>query len=103
MPPYTSELDAATVDVNNQIVEETVKNAASLGCPVLVHAEDYESCACGIKTAKEKHKDGLSAWSESRSPEFEAKAIKTRITSYNVCYTKLLRIWNKIAIREFFH
>ena len=77
MPPYTSELDAATVDVNNQIVEETVKNAASLGCPVLVHAEDYESCACGIKTAKEKHKDGLSAWSESRSPEFEAKAIKT--------------------------
>ena len=77
MPPYTSELDAATVDVNNQIVEETVKNAAALGCPVLVHAEDYESCACGIKTAKEKHKDGLSAWSESRSPEFEAKAIKT--------------------------
>ncbi len=77
MPPYTSELDAATVDVNNQIVEETVKNAASLGCPVLVHAEDYESCACGIKTAKEKHKDGLSAWSESRSPEFEVKAIKT--------------------------
>jgi dihydropyrimidinase len=77
MPPYTSELEAATVDVNNQIVEETVKNAASLGCPVLVHAEDYESCACGIKTAKEKNHDGLSAWSESRSPEYEAKAIKT--------------------------
>ena len=77
MRPYTSELEAVTVDVNNQIVEETVRNAASLGCPVLVHAEDYESCACGIKTAKEKHQDGLSAWSESRSPEFEAKAIKT--------------------------
>jgi len=77
MSPYTSELESANVDVNNQIVEETVKNAASLGCPVLVHAEDYESCACGIKTAKEKNSDGLSAWSESRSPEFEAKAIKT--------------------------
>ncbi len=77
MPPYTSELESAKVDVNNQIVEETVKKAASLRCPVLVHAEDYESCACGIKTAKEKHRDGLSAWSESRSPEFEAKAIKT--------------------------
>ncbi len=77
MSPYTSELESANVDVNNQIVEETVKNAASLGCPVLVHAEDYESCACGIKTAKEKNRDGLSAWSESRSPEFEAKAIKT--------------------------
>jgi dihydropyrimidinase len=77
MKPYSSELEPATVDVNDQIVEETVKNAASLGCPVLVHAEDYESCACGIKTAKEKNQDGLSAWSESRSPEFEAKAIKT--------------------------
>ena len=77
MQPYTSELESAKVDVNNQIVEETVKNAAMLGCPVLVHAEDYESCACGIKTAKEKNRDGLSAWSESRSPDFEAKAIKT--------------------------
>ncbi|MDH3501957.1 MAG: amidohydrolase family protein [Nitrosopumilus sp.] len=79
MPPYSSELIAAQVDVTNKIVKETVKKAASLGCPVLVHAEDYESCACGIKTAKEKKQDGLSAWSESRSPEFEAKAIK------NVC------------------
>ena len=77
MSPYTSELESANVNVTDQIVEETVKNAASLGCPVLVHAEDYESCACGIKTAKEKNYDGLSAWSDSRSPEFEAKAIKT--------------------------
>ena len=77
MPPYSSELVAAQVDVNDMIVEETVKKAATLGCPVLVHAEDYESCACGIKKAKEKKQDGLSAWSESRSPEFEAKAIKT--------------------------
>jgi dihydropyrimidinase len=77
MPPDSSELVAANVDVTNEIVEQTVKTAASLGCPVLVHAEDYESCGCGIKTAREKKQDGLSAWSESRSPEFEAKAIKT--------------------------
>ncbi|AJM91818.1 MULTISPECIES: amidohydrolase family protein [Nitrosopumilus] len=77
MPPNSSELVAANVDVTNEIVEQTVKTAASLGCPVLVHAEDYESCGCGIKTAREKKQDGLSAWSESRSPEFEAKAIKT--------------------------
>ena len=77
IPPYTTEFQSTTVDVNDQIVEETVKNAASLGCPVLVHAEDYESCGCGIKTAKEKNQDGLAAWSESRSPEFEAKAIQT--------------------------
>ncbi len=77
MQPYTSKLDSANVEINNQIVKETVKEAASLGCPVLVHAEDYESCACGIKTAKEKNRDGLPAWSESRSPEYEAKAIQT--------------------------
>ena len=77
MPPNSSELVAAEVNVTDEIVEQTVKTAASLGCPVLVHAEDYESCGCGIKTAKEKNQDGLSAWSESRSPEYEAKAIKT--------------------------
>ena len=77
IPPNSSQLVAAQVDVTDDIVEQTVKTAARLGCPVLVHAEDYESCGCGIKTAKEKKQDGLSAWSESRSPEFEAKAIRT--------------------------
>ncbi len=77
MPPNSSDLVAAKVDVTDELVKQTVKAAAELGCPVLVHAEDYESCGCGIKTAKEKHQDGLSAWSSSRSPEFEAKAIKT--------------------------
>lgn len=77
MPPYSTKLQDVKVNVNDSIVEKIVKTAASLKCPVLVHAEDYESCACGIKTAREKHKDGLSAWSESRAPESEAKAIKT--------------------------
>jgi len=77
MAPHSSTLEEAVVNVTDEIIEMTVKKAASIGCPVLVHAEDYESCACGIKTAKEKKQDGLSAWSESRSPEFEAKAIKT--------------------------
>lgn len=77
MAPYSTKLSEATVNVSDEIVEEIVKNAASLGCPVLVHAEDYQSCACGIKTAREKNRDGLPAWSESRSPDFEAKAIKT--------------------------
>ena len=77
MSPNSSNLVASKVDVTDELVEQTVKAAAKLGCPVLVHAEDYESCGCGIKTAREKHQDGLSAWSSSRSPEFEAKAIKT--------------------------
>jgi dihydropyrimidinase len=77
IPPYSSKLSEVVVDVNDKLVEETVKTAATLGCPVLVHAEDYASCACGIKTAKEKKRDGLGAWSASRSPESEVKAIKT--------------------------
>jgi len=77
IPPNSSKLVESQVDVTDEIVEQTVKTAALLGCPILVHAEDYESCGCGIKTAKEKNQDGLSAWSNSRSPEFEAKAIKT--------------------------
>jgi len=77
IPPNSSKLVESQVNVTDEIVEQTVKTAASLGCPILVHAEDYESCGCGIKTAKEKNQDGLSAWSNSRSPEFEAKAIKT--------------------------
>ena len=77
MPPNSSSLVASKVNVTDELVEKIVKNAAQLGCPVLVHAEDYESCGCGIKKAKEKNQDGLSAWSSSRSPEFEAKSIKT--------------------------
>lgn len=102
IPPYSSELVTAQVDVNEKIVEETVKKAASLGCPVLVHAEDYESCACGIKTAKEKKKDGLSAWSDSRSPEFEVKAIKT-VCKYGRdfgCVIYFVHIGSKRALQQ---
>ena len=77
MEPGINELREAKVDVTSDIVQKVVEKAASLGCPVLVHAEDYESCACGIKTAKEKNKDGLAAWSESRSAQSEVKSIKT--------------------------
>ncbi|RNJ78511.1 MAG: dihydroorotase [Nitrosopumilus sp. B06] len=77
VPPGSSGLAPAQVEVTDDIVEETVRTAASLRCPVLVHAEDYEACGCGMRTAREKKRDGLSAWSESRPPESEAKAIRT--------------------------
>lgn len=75
MPPESTSPVETQVEVNSNIVRNVVKTAAELNCPVLVHAEDYESCSCGIKTAKEKNQDGLDAWSQSRSPEYEAKAI----------------------------
>ena len=102
MPPNSSELVAANVDVTNEIVEQTVKTAASLGCPVLVHAEDYESCGCGIQTAQEKKQDGLSAWSESRSPEFEAKAIKT-VSKFGRdydCVIYFVHIGSELALKQ---
>ena len=75
MPPGSSELAAARVEVGPETVRAVVRNAAALGLPVLVHAEDYESCSCGMREARERRLDGLGAWSESRSPEYEAKAI----------------------------
>jgi len=77
MKPGTSHIHEDKVEVNSDIVRRVVEKASTLGCPVLVHAEDYEECSCGIKTAKEKNKDGLGAWSQSRSPNSEAKSIKT--------------------------
>jgi len=102
MAPYSSKLEEAIVNVTNDIVEMTVKKAASLGCPVLVHAEDYESCACGIKTAKEKKQDGLSAWSESRSPESEVKAIKTvcKYGRYYGCIIYFVHIGSALALEQ---
>jgi len=77
MEPGKNLLQEERVEVTSEIVEKVVKNASSLGCPVLVHAEDYEECGCGIKKAKEKNQDGLSAWSESRPTKSEAKSIQT--------------------------
>ena len=55
MQPGKNQLQEERVEVTSEIVQKVVKNAALLGCPVLVHAEDYEECGCGIKKAKEKN------------------------------------------------
>jgi len=81
MEPGKNLLQEEHVEVTSEIVQKVVKNASLLGCPVLVHAEDYEECGCGIKKAKEKNLDGLNAWSESRSSKSEIKSIKT-ISTY---------------------
>ncbi|SVE44662.1 uncharacterized protein METZ01_LOCUS497516, partial [marine metagenome] len=61
MEPGKNLLQEEHVEVTSEIVQKVVKNASLLGCPVLVHAEDYEECGCGIKKAKEKNLDGLNA------------------------------------------
>ena len=76
MQPGKNLLQEQHVEVNSEIVQRVVEKAASLRCPLVVHAEDYEECACGIKKAKEKNLDGLPAWSKSRSTESESKSIK---------------------------
>lgn len=102
LPPNSVKLQETKVDVTDSIVEETVRNAALLHCPVLVHAEDHESCACGIKTAQEKHQDGLAAWSTSRDPTYEAKAINTvckYARKYN-CTIYFVHIGSKVALEQ---
>src|SRR3970282_2664329 len=77
MEPGTNQLHEEKVEMNLEMIEQIITAAATLGCPVLVHAEDYQMCSCGIKTAKEKNEDGLAAWSQSRSTQSEVKSIKT--------------------------
>src|SRR5438067_1049867 len=77
LTPGSSSLDEEKVEMNLDMIEKIVSTAASLQCPVLVHAEDYQMCSCGIREAKEKKKDGLEAWSDSRSVESEIKSIRT--------------------------
>ena len=77
MQPGKNLLQEQHVEVNSEVVQRVVEKAASLRCPLVVHAEDYVECACGIKKAKEKNLDGLPAWSKSRSTESESKSIKT--------------------------
>lgn len=76
MDPGSSTLFDAHVQLEPSTIQKVCQNAAKLDCPVLVHAEDYQMCECGIKKAKQDHKDGLAAWSQSRPPDSEAKSIQ---------------------------
>src|SRR5262249_8307400 len=75
MQPGETSISEEKVEINAQIVEKVINKASELGCTVLVHAEDYQMCSCGIREARSKNKDGLAAWSESRSVESEVRSI----------------------------
>lgn len=77
MIPGKNELVEQRVETSSKIVEQVIAKAAKLHCPVLIHAEDYQMCSCGIREAKKKKKNGLGAWSESRPVESEVKSITT--------------------------
>ncbi|MGI0072408.1 MAG: dihydroorotase [Nitrosotalea sp.] len=77
MQPGENSIHEEKVEINTQIVEKVITKASALGCIVLVHAEDYQMCSCGIREARTKNKNGLAAWSESRSVESEVKSITT--------------------------
>lgn len=76
MDPGASDLFEAKVQLEIGTIRKVLANAANLGCPVLVHAEDYQMCECGIKKAKQEKQDGLAAWSQSRPPDSEVKSIR---------------------------
>ena len=102
MNPGENKLIDSEVDMNDKIVEKIVQHAASVNCPVLVHAEDYQECGCAIKTAKQKKQDGLRAWSQSRSPDFEVKSIKTiceYARKYN-CIIYFVHIGSTLALEQ---
>lgn len=100
MKPGEKSLVEERVEMTKDMIEKIISKAASLNCTVLIHAEDYQICSCGIKTAKEKKKDGLAAWSESRPVESEVKSIKTAseiARKYN-CTIYFVHIGSQAAI-----
>jgi dihydropyrimidinase len=100
MQPGEKSLREERVEMTTEMIEKIIAKAASLNCTVLVHAEDYQMCSCGIKTAKEKKMDGLAAWSQSRPVESEVKSITTvsQIARKSGCTLYFVHIGSKAAI-----
>lgn len=100
MQPGDKSLREERVEMTTAMVERIVQKAASLNCPVLVHAEDYQMCSCGIRTAKEKKMDGLAAWSGSRPVESEVKSIRTvsQIARKYGCTLYFVHIGSRAAV-----
>jgi dihydropyrimidinase len=98
--PGEKSLREEKVEMTPDIVERIITKAASLDCTVLVHAEDYQICSCGIKTAKEKKMNGLAAWSQSRPVESEVKSINdaSKIARKSGCTLYFVHIGSKAAI-----
>jgi dihydropyrimidinase len=100
MQPGEKSLREEKIEMTTEMIEKIIAKAASLNCTVLVHAEDYQICSCGIKTAKEKKMDGLAAWSQSRPVESEVKSIITasKIARKSGCTLYFVHIGSKAAI-----
>jgi dihydropyrimidinase len=100
MQPGEKSLQEEKIEMTTDMIEKIISTAASLNCTVLVHAEDYKICSCGIKTAKEKKMDGLAAWSQSRPVESEVKSIKTasEFARRHGCSIYFVHIGSKAAI-----
>lgn len=75
LDPGEAEPRMERVNVDDALVADVLRRASRTGLPVCVHAEDAESCACAMRESQEAGNDGLRAWSESRSPDYEARAI----------------------------
>ena len=102
VPPGSGDLWEMDLEVDDSLVEEVVRRAALLGCPVCVHAEDYEACACGMREARGGGRDGLSAWSSSRPPASEALAISkvSAMARRYGCTLYLVHIGSRAALEQ---
>ena len=100
MQPGEKSLREEKVEMTTEMIEKIMAKAAALNCTVLVHAEDFQMCSCGIKTAKEKKMDGLAAWSQGRPVESEVKSIITasKIARKSGCTLYFVHIGSKAAI-----
>ncbi len=100
MHPGENSLLEQQVEMSSEMVRQIISKAGQLNSVVLVHAEDYQMCSCGIRQAKEKKKDGLAAWSESRPTDSEVKSITlaSQIARNVGCTLYFVHIGSRAAI-----
>lgn len=75
MEPYTDKLISGKVNIDDSLIQSTIKKVASYNGIVMVHAEDPDICAKEMTKAKNEGKSGLQTWSECRPSRSESESI----------------------------
>ncbi len=105
MDTNTDRLQESTVEINYELIKHVIKNASSLNCPVLVHAEDYTICSHNETKAQLENRDGLKTWSICRSEDSESIAIKniSKLARDFNCVLYFVHIGSILAMKQILH
>ncbi len=75
MDPYSSHMISGTVNVDDSLIQSTIKTVAAHNGIVMVHAEDPDTCVMEMNMMKSEGRKGLQAWSDCRPGRSEYDSI----------------------------